>query len=102
VTSSFVERVMAQATAYRAAPQMSVSTSFEACYRQHWARVYRWSLRYGSGNASWAEDLAHDVFVKLLERLPSLDNPDDVGGWLRRTTANLAIDRLRRQRSWTS
>lgn len=73
---------------------------FETCYRLHWSRVFRWCLRYGGGDATWAEDLAHDVFVCLLEQLPRLERHEDLGGWLYRATANLAISRLRRDRTW--
>jgi RNA polymerase sigma factor (sigma-70 family) len=79
---------------------LSMSELFESCYREHFARVFRWSLRYAGGNASWAEDLAHDVFVKLFEHMDELRDPGDAGGWLYRTTANLAVTRIRRERSW--
>lgn len=72
------------------------------CYEAHKGDVYRWSLRFVGGRRSLAEDLAHDVFVKLLEQRGHLAATDDVGGWLYRVTANLAIDRLRRERSWTT
>jgi RNA polymerase sigma factor (sigma-70 family) len=54
--------------------------------------VQRWTCEL-------AEDLTHDVFVKLLEHLPRLAEGDDLGGWLYRVTANLAISRLRREQS---
>ena len=50
-------------------------------------------MRYAGGDRAFAEDLVHDVFVKLLEHQGSLD--DDVGGWLYRVTANLAISKVR-------
>ena len=77
-----------------------VGVSFDACYQAHAPRVYRWGLRFGAGSRSFAEDLTHDVFVRLLEELPRLDAPDDVGGWLYRVTANLALSRLKRERSF--
>lgn len=82
-----------------ARPTAGTAARFEDCYRAHWRTVYRLCLRYGGGDASWAEDVTHDVFVKLLERLEELDDPDDVGGWLYRVAANQAISALRRQRS---
>lgn len=77
----------------------SSASTFEAVYEAYRHRVYRWALRYGAGNSEWAEDLTHDVFLKALERLATLDDPGDLGGWLYRVTANLAISRLRRERS---
>jgi RNA polymerase sigma-70 factor (ECF subfamily) len=72
---------------------------FEASYEAHRDRIYRLGLRYGGGRAGWAEDLTHDVFLKLWEHLPRLKERDDVGGWLYRVAANLAISRIRRERS---
>ena len=79
-----------------------IHATFDNCYRKNWSRVYRWSLRYAAGDALWAEDLAHDVFLRLLERFDAVRERDDLGGWLYITTANMAISRLRRKRSWVS
>jgi RNA polymerase sigma factor (sigma-70 family) len=73
--------------------------AFEACYRQHRERIFRWALRYGGGDEAFAEDVTHDVLIRLLEHLPSLAAPEDVGGWLYRVTANVAISVVRRERS---
>lgn len=85
-----------------AAEELSISAQldFETCYRAHWPQVYRMAMRYAGGSNSWAEDLAHDVFIKLLEHIDSIEQREQVGGWLYRVTANLAISRLRRDRSW--
>jgi RNA polymerase sigma-70 factor (ECF subfamily) len=77
-----------------------VAHAFDGLYRRHWDDVYRLSLRYAGGDQGWAEDLAHDVFIKLLEHLPTLDRPMLADRWLYRVTANLAVSRLRRQQSW--
>lgn len=74
------------------------AVSFEALYRAHREQVFHLGLRYGGGRIAWAEDLVQDVFCKLFEQLSSLDRPDDVGGWLYRVAANLAVSRLRRER----
>ncbi len=70
---------------------------FDTVYRQYRQRVYRWALRYSAGDKGSAEDLVQEVFVKLLEALPSLDATDDLGAWFYRVTANLAMYRLRRE-----
>jgi len=77
------------------------SSTFERCYEAHREAVYRWALRYAGGQRSLAEDLAHDVFVRLWERLPGLKDQDDLAPWLFRVTANLAISRIRRERAVT-
>jgi RNA polymerase sigma factor (sigma-70 family) len=73
--------------------------TFEACYARHWERVYRLCLRYCGGSNLWAEDVTHDVFIKLVERLPGLDNTEDLGAWLYRVASNLSLKRLRKERS---
>lgn len=81
----------------RASPRQAV---FDRCYRAHRADVYRWALRYGIGRTAWAEDLTHDVFVRLHAHLERLDTETELGPWLYRTTANLALNRLRDEKSW--
>lgn len=78
----------------------AVPVTFEASYQAHRQTIFRLCLRYGGGRVGWAEDATHDVFVKFLEHLPELDNPDDVGGWLYRVASNLCISRLRREQSF--
>jgi RNA polymerase sigma-70 factor (ECF subfamily) len=75
---------------------------FEVAYDAHRRDVYRWAMRFAGGRTGWAEDLTHDVFLKLLEHLPMLDASTNLGGWLYRVTANLALTRLRRDRSLAS
>lgn len=73
---------------------------FERWYRAHFREVYVQCLRYAAGDAGWAEDVAHDVFVKLLEHQQEIDDAR-VGAWLYRVAANTAISRVRRRRWWT-
>jgi RNA polymerase sigma-70 factor (ECF subfamily) len=73
---------------------------FDRCYRDHRLDVYRWALRYGAGRAAWAEDLTHDVFLRLHAHLGELDDTTALGPWLYRATANLALNRLRDEKSW--
>ncbi len=75
------------------------AASFEGCYEEHRHRVYRLCLRYGAGKRGFAEDVTHDVFLKLWEHLPRLAEHDDVAAWLYRVTANVAISAIRRERS---
>lgn len=72
---------------------------FDAAWAAHRHEVYRWALRF-TGRPALAEDLTHDVFVKLLERVGRLERAGDLGGWLYRVTANLALSHLRRERSF--
>ena len=72
---------------------------FNACFRTHRERVFHVARRLGGGDAGWAEDVTHDVFLKLLEHLPGLEDTGDLGGWLYRVTVNTALSRLRHERS---
>ena len=73
--------------------------AFDRHYRAHRADVYRWGLRYGGGRSAWAEDLTHDVFLRLHAHLPTLDEHEALAPWLYRATANLALNRLRDEQS---
>ncbi len=75
------------------------AATFEACYEQHRQRVYRLCLRYSGGKRGFAEDVTHDVFLKLWEHLPRLSTHEDIGAWLYRVTANVAVSAIRREKS---
>jgi RNA polymerase sigma factor (sigma-70 family) len=72
---------------------------FEQCYRAHRLDVYRRCLRFAAGREDWAEDLVHDVFLRLHKHLPGLTDLSELRPWLFRVAANLAINRLRDERS---
>ena len=50
------------------------------------------------GQASAAEDVQQDVFLRLVERMPS--GVASWPAWLRASAVRLAIDRLRHRRRW--
>jgi RNA polymerase sigma-70 factor (ECF subfamily) len=66
-------------------------------YDRYAESIYRYAYRY-VGNAELAEDLAGEVFLKLLEVLGTRRAPrKQLQGWLYRVTRNLAIDWIRQQ-----
>jgi RNA polymerase sigma-70 factor, ECF subfamily len=69
-----------------------------ALYDAHGARTYRLALRYGRGDRAFAEDLAQEVFLELIERLDAAHEIHNVPGWLYRATVHRALNRLRRER----
>lgn len=69
--------------------------SWEEIVREHSARVYRLAYRL-TGNPHDAEDLTHDVFIRVFRSLNSYQ-PGTFEGWLHRITTNLFLDRVRRQ-----
>ncbi len=48
-------------------------------------------------NAAEAQELAQEVFVHAMRKLPQLRDPRCFAGWLRRITARMAINRLTRR-----
>ncbi|HLS39791.1 MAG TPA: RNA polymerase sigma factor SigE [Ornithinicoccus sp.] len=69
--------------------------SWDEVVREHSARVYRLAYRL-TGNQHDAEDLTHDVFVRVFRSLETY-RPGTFEGWLHRITTNLFLDRVRRR-----
>ena len=69
--------------------------SWDEIVREHSARVYRLAYRL-TGNQHDAEDLTHDVFVRVFRSLHTY-RPGTFEGWLHRITTNLFLDRVRRK-----
>lgn len=88
------------ATTAAMARQDRPADAFQQLYDSRKGQVYRWALQFGAGRRAWAEDVVHDVFVRVFENLGSLTNLDDLGGFLYRVTANVAIGRLRKERGF--
>jgi RNA polymerase sigma-70 factor (ECF subfamily) len=69
--------------------------SWDEVVRTHGQRVYRLAYRL-SGNPHDAEDITHDVFVRVFRSL-STYSPGTFEGWLHRITTNLFLDMVRRR-----
>jgi RNA polymerase sigma-70 factor (ECF subfamily) len=66
-------------------------------YDQYFPEVYRY-VRYRFNDDSIAEDIASDVFVRLLEAVKKGQGPQsNLKGWLIATASNVVNDQLRRQ-----
>ena len=91
-------RPVATDDAHTPVRRQDLRKAFDACYTEHRQQVFQWLLRYEPGRAGWAEDMTHDVFVSLWEHFADIEL-EDIGAWLYRVSANLAISRLRRERS---
>ena len=73
------------------------SQSIGAIYDQYFTEVYRYVF-YRIGDQAAAEDLASDVFVRLLEAVQSGRGPrTNIRGWLISTASHVATDHLRRR-----
>jgi RNA polymerase sigma-70 factor, ECF subfamily len=75
------------------------ATAWDEIASTNWSPVFAYAYRL-TGNRADAEDLAQDVFVRAFGALRT-SRPSNVGGWLRRITRNLYLDRLRSQRRVT-
>jgi len=51
-----------------------------------------------TGDASLAEDLAHEAFIKVAGRFQHLRNPEAFAAYLRKTVVNLSMSHHRRKR----
>jgi RNA polymerase sigma factor (sigma-70 family) len=85
-----------------AAVHRAESERFAALFEEHRESILRVCMRLGGGKLHFAEDVTHDVFVKLLENLPHLESQEqaNIGGWLYRVAVNASLERLRRERSF--
>lgn len=70
--------------------------AFEELYRRHVGRVYALCLRM-CGDASEAEELAQDAFVRAWEKLESFRGRSAFSSWLHRVTVNVVLGRWRQR-----
>jgi RNA polymerase sigma factor (sigma-70 family) len=76
-------------------PEGWTPPTWEEIVEQHSARVYRLAYRL-TGNVHDAEDLTHDVFIRVFRSLHSY-RPGTFEGWLHRITTNVFLDKMRRK-----
>lgn len=68
-----------------------------AVYDQYFSEIYRYAL-YRVGDQSLAEDLASDVFIRLLEAIKNGRGPQsNLKGWLVGTASHVVTDHIRRK-----
>src|SRR5512141_3403847 len=73
------------------------SQAIGAIYDQYFPEVYRY-VRYRINDDAVAEDIASDVFMRLLEAAQKKQGPQSsLKGWLIATAAHAVNDHLRRQ-----
>jgi len=71
--------------------------AFRPLYELYKDRVYSTAYRI-TGDASLAQDVTHDVFVQVYERLDQFRFRSRFSSWLYRVAANRATDVVRRRR----
>lgn len=73
------------------------SQAIGAVYDQYFSEVYRYAL-YRIGNQTLAEDIASDVFIRLLEAAQAGRSPQsNLKGWLIGTASHIVADHLRKK-----
>ena len=82
-------------TGAAADPGAWIPPTWAEIVEEHSARVYRLAYRL-TGNVHDAEDLTHDVFVRVFRSLDSYA-PGNFEGWLHRITTNVFLDKMRRK-----
>ena len=73
--------------------------NFEQIYSQYRSQLLRF-IQQRVRDPDVAEDVLHDVFVKIVSRWDSLREPARVTAWLYQVTRNAIVDRLRSGRSF--
>jgi RNA polymerase sigma-70 factor, ECF subfamily len=77
---------------------MSDAQQFEAFMRDYQNMVFSTAMRLVA-NASEAEDISQEVFLKAYARFDELRDSPTAGGWLRTVATNLSLNHLSRYRS---
>src|SRR5215469_5828927 len=72
----------------------SPSTAFERLFLEKYGAIVSVLFRL-TGDRTRAEELANDVFLRLLRQSSNLRDDSNPGGWLYRTALNLGVDALR-------
>ncbi len=73
-------------------------TAFRELVSRHLNLVYATALRLVGGDAHRAQEVAQTVFVQLAQNAHKLSRESTLGGWLHRTTCNVASKALRTER----
>lgn len=89
---------LASISAVAAVRERSAAQRVDAMYRCYQGLVYRLALRYGRGDAAWAEDVTQEVFIGVFDVVDRLDERDGLEPWFYRVTTNRCLNRLRRER----
>ena len=72
--------------------------AMQALYERYKTRVFNLAFRYTYNRAA-AEDLLHDIFIKVFGQLGRLENTQAFNGWLYRVAVNTCLSYLRSRKS---
>lgn len=71
-----------------------MSKDLQSIYTRYAPTLFKICLRYSSSSAE-AEDLLHDSFIRIHERLPQYKGLGSFEGWLKKIVVSVALNRLR-------
>jgi RNA polymerase sigma factor (sigma-70 family) len=69
--------------------------SFKALYDKYSSKMLAVSMRYFSDKMQ-AEDILHDAWLKVFEKIESFKSEGSLEGWLKKIVANQAITQIRK------
>jgi RNA polymerase sigma-70 factor, ECF subfamily len=75
----------------------TLSDPLEQLYERYHRLVFHLALRYGNNNVAWAEDITHDIFLKLLSTPLGLVDHEALSGWFYRVTTRHCLNKLRHE-----
>lgn len=93
MTTQFVEEI--QTPSLVSSKSSAASAEFERLLQRSYSRAYSAAYRM-MGNATDAEDLTQEAFMRVWAAFDRYDRSRPFEGWLFRIISNLAIDRWRR------
>lgn len=77
--------------------QTGDNTIFGEIYNRYNKKVFKICLSYTKDRAT-SFDLTQDVMIKVMEKLPALENANLVGLWIHRVASNFCADYYRAQK----
>src|SRR5213083_2815509 len=77
---------------------MTDAQQFEVFMRNYQNMVFSTAMRLVA-NASEAEDISQEVFLKAYERFEELRESTTAGGWLKTVATNMSLNHLTRYRA---
>ncbi len=81
--------------------EMTAPTDFTTFMRNYQDMVYSTAVRL-IGNATQAEDISQEVFLKAYEHFDNLGTSPTAGGWLKTVATNLSINHIQRyKKRWS-
>ena len=72
--------------------------AFEILYRRYRKQLYGYLYNLMSGNASEAEEVFEETWIKVIDKLPSYRDEGKFSAWLFRVARNIFIDTVRRNK----